>query len=326
MLEFLSAFLSKIDPQTIVAVLGSMAAIGVALTSKLGRRLAKDIANGVFIPSIEVVDSAKQMDAIQRKLEEIFRLAEDKSGLLPSSVSDKSEKPTEAGAEISGTDRLTRPVRVYMSEPSVSNLQATIDAVLISRTKNDVDMPIDQLWEMSRKVADEDTRRRQQSDLEASVNQQLGSAASIRRAMLNLFVLFNISLLIVLLFNVSQVLASKEVILGLYVSMATFIVYVYRSSNARVLILLAVKEDLKRYHDAQKYILRFGSKPPTEKDVDVLKLLLLNRVEREGNSEHPYELVLKGISNSNILFKGGKVATSGLKDKPSAPRKPSSAE
>jgi hypothetical protein len=133
--------------------------------------------------------------------------------------------------------------------------------------------------------------------------------------MTNLFVVVNFAVIIAILFKSDQILANKEIVLGLYISFATFMVYVYRSSNARALIIMAGMEDIKRYHDVDKYVCTIGRRGPSERDIDVLKLLTINRMEREKNGEHPYELVLKGISNSNILFKGGKISTSSLKEK-----------
>ncbi|WP_409027689.1 hypothetical protein OX462_02465 [Janthinobacterium sp. SUN098] len=169
-----------------------------------------------------------------------------------------------------------------------------------------------------RDAANEEAKKRARGmSLQRTVEQQLDSASSIKRAMINLFVAVSILITTMMVFKIGFVDADlQKVILGLYVSLATFIVYVYRSSNARALVLLAIKEDSKKYHDVEKFIQRL--KPyasPTDRDVDVIKLLLLNRAEREKNSEHPYELVLKGVSNSNILLKGGKVLESIGKNK-----------
>jgi hypothetical protein len=145
--------------------------------------------------------------------------------------------------------------------------------------------------------------------LEQTIEEQMRSAGRLKAVMINLFVLFNIGVLLVYLFAASN-LSDRAVtaIIGLYVSLAAFIVYIYRTSNFRSSVLLALREDAKKYYDADDYLRRL--KPgasPSERDVEVLKLLMLNRAEREKMADHPYELVLKGISNSNIQFKGGKI-------------------
>lgn len=153
--------------------------------------------------------------------------------------------------------------------------------------------------------------------LEQTVEEQMRSAGRLKAVMINLFVLFNIGVLAVYLFAASS-LSDRAVtaIIGLYVSLAAFIVYIYRTSNFRSSVLLALREDAKKYFDADEYLRRL--KPgasPTDRDVEVLKLLMLNRSEREKMADHPYELVLKGVTNSNIQFKGGKIIPSSKTEK-----------
>jgi hypothetical protein len=143
------------------------------------------------------------------------------------------------------------------------------------------------------------------------------SAGRLKTVMINLFVLFNIGVLLIYFFA-GEALSDRAVtaIIGLYVSLAAFIVYIYRTSNFRSSVLLALHEDGKKYYDADEYLKRL--KPgasPTDRDVEVLKLLLLNRSEREKMADHPYELILKGVTNSNIQLKGGKMISSAKGEK-----------
>lgn len=189
---------------------------------------------------------------------------------------------------------------------------------LVDSAKDKTELPTEKLSEMLYDAVENETRWGQQKRLDTVLSEQLASASSIRRAMLNLFILVNFILIASIILRAEDVLSNKEIILGLYVSFSTFIVYVYRSSNARALILMAGIEDNKRYHDADKYLHLIGRRGPNDRDIEALKILLINRMEREKNSEHPYELVLKGISNSNILMKGGKVSATEIKDKSSS--------
>jgi hypothetical protein len=148
--------------------------------------------------------------------------------------------------------------------------------------------------------------------LEKTIQEQSQSAGRLKAVMINLFVIFNIGVLLIYLFAATS-LTDRAVtaIIGLYVSLAAFIVYIYRTSNFRSSVLLALREDAKKYFDADDYIRRL--KPgasPSDRDIEVLKLLLLNRAEREKMANHPYELILKGITNSNIQLKGGKMVSS----------------
>lgn len=153
--------------------------------------------------------------------------------------------------------------------------------------------------------------------LESTIQEQMTSAGRLKTVMINLFVVFNLGVLSIYIFG-SSTLTDRAVtaIIGLYVSLAAFIVYIYRTSNFRSSVLLALREDAKKYYDADDYIRRL--KPgasPTERDVEVLKLLLLNRAEREKMADHPYELILKGVSNSNIQLKGGKMISTSKSEK-----------
>lgn len=160
-------------------------------------------------------------------------------------------------------------------------------------------------------------REKRGAILENTIQEQMGSAGRLKTVMINLFVLFNTGVLLIYFFAGAS-LTDKAVtaIIGLYVSLAAFIVYIYRTSNFRSSVLLALHEDGKKYYDAEDYLRRL--KPgasPTDRDVEVLKLLLLNRSEREKMADHPYELILKGVTNSNIQLKGGKMISSAKGEK-----------
>lgn len=145
--------------------------------------------------------------------------------------------------------------------------------------------------------------------LDLTIDEQMRSAGRLKTVMINLFVIFNFGILLVYLFAAAN-LSDRAItaIIGLYVSLAAFIVYIYRTSNFRSSVLLALREDAKKYFDADDYIRRLKQgASPTDRDVEVLKLLLLNRSEREKMADHPYEVVMKGVTNSNIQMKGGKM-------------------
>lgn len=153
--------------------------------------------------------------------------------------------------------------------------------------------------------------------LERTIQEQMQSVGRLKAVMINLFVMVNIGILLIYLFA-GTALTSQAVsgIVGLYISLAAFIVYIYRTSNFRSAVLLALREDAKKYYDADDYIKRL--KPgasPSDRDIEVLKLLLLNRTEREKMAHHPYELILKGVNNSNIQLKGGKMISASKTEK-----------
>jgi hypothetical protein len=170
-----------------------------------------------------------------------------------------------------------------------------------------------ELMALHRELTDGDAIDSVRMEQDIAVDQEFDAAAKTKRKLVNVFIGINFVLSVVLVsaavrgtFFADIPVATQQILLGLYASMSLFIIYVYRSSNARLLVLLAVKEDNKRYFDALRFI-DSRNAPLIETDIDVIKLLLTNRTEREKGQEHPYELVLKSISNSNILLKGGKV-------------------
>lgn len=92
-----------------------------------------------------------------------------------------------------------------------------------------------------------------------------------------------------------------------YISLSMFMVYIFRVANTRFATLLSIQEDLHKERRVDNYIRDLRkSAEPTDNDVEILRMLLVNRAERESTTNHPYEVILKGISGSNIQLKGGK--------------------
>lgn len=102
---------------------------------------------------------------------------------------------------------------------------------------------------------------------------------------------------------------------GVYISFSAFIIYVVRFSNARSLTILALREDFSRRDILDSAAMQLVKKEDlNESDVALMKALMLNRAHREQNSSHPYEILLQGISGSNIQFQGGKLNVGKSKD------------
>ena len=129
--------------------------------------------------------------------------------------------------------------------------------------------------------------------------------------MMNLFVFFNLSLLALFVATPERFTdRSSLTVLGVYVSLSAFIIYIYRASNARSASLLAIKEDEKKLASVFDFLETFKKGGAfTNNEVELIRLLLINRVEREKGADHPYEVILKGVTNSTVLLKGGKVST-----------------
>jgi hypothetical protein len=262
--------------------------------------------------SESVPDSAT---ATRRKVLELEREVD----LLRKSLTDKNIQVRREAIQAELEGQLTRelPELVDRKLKEIRALDASVDSVI----RSTVDMSIaaylkslapSQLIENRRALMRDLERVDRSKVLEATIEEQMRSAGRIKSVMINLFVIFNIGILLVYLFAAAS-LSDRAItaIIGLYVSLAAFIVYIYRTSNFRSSVLLALREDAKKYFDADEYLRRLKQgASPSERDVEVLKLLLVNRSEREKLASHPYEVILKGVSNSNIQMKGGKILAS----------------
>ncbi|MFL7053623.1 hypothetical protein BCS65_21415 [Vibrio cyclitrophicus] len=146
--------------------------------------------------------------------------------------------------------------------------------------------------------------------LYSAVDVERKSAGLLKSVMINLFIIVNFALIILYLLkgtDISQYGALS--ISGLYISLAGFIIYIFRSSNSRTSVLLAIKEDLKKQNTALDYIQSVRAKGElSENDIDFIRMIMANHAEREKTVNHPYEMVLKGVSGTNIQFKGGKMS------------------
>ncbi len=147
-------------------------------------------------------------------------------------------------------------------------------------------------------------------ELYNTVEQERKSAGLLKSVMINLFVIVNFGLIALYLLKGADISQYGAISLsGLYVSLAGFIIYIFRASNSRTSVLLAIKEDLQKQNSAMEYV--ENSKQSgllTEYDIEFIRMLMTNHSEREKKIDHPYEMVLKGVSGTNIQFKGGKMA------------------
>ena len=172
------------------------------------------------------------------------------------------------------------------------------------------DLPFTELIESELYREAWDERRKKSEAFTQLLEKQLTSANSTRTVMMNLFVAFNFILM--LFFIALPALYSEKAslaVLGVYVSLSAFIIYIYRASNARAASLLSIKEDDKKLYDVFMFLSRFKKgNTYSNNEVEIIKSLMINRFERERGSEHPYEVALKGITNSTVLLRGGKVA------------------
>lgn len=150
-----------------------------------------------------------------------------------------------------------------------------------------------------------------QLKLDNVIDNERQSANLLKQIMINLFVIVNFALLVTY-FLYSDVITQYAAlaITGLYVSLATFIIYIFRSSNTRTSTLLALLEDTKNQMIALGFINSKNDSELSENDVEFARLVLTNYAGREKQTKHPYEVILKGVSGSNIQLGNGKFTAS----------------
>ncbi|APR67661.1 hypothetical protein CN03_12415 [Thalassolituus oleivorans] len=199
----------------------------------------------------------------------------------------------------------TRVLEGHIFEELEERVNKRIDQFLSSKTDKD-------LAASKRENHLFQQRENVEKELHHTVEQERRSAGLLKSVMINLFVIVNFALIALYLLKGSEISQYGAISLsGLYISLAGFIIYIFRASNARTSVLLAIKEDLKKQNSAMEYI-EHNNKAGSlsEHDIEFIRIIMTNHSEREKKVDHPYEMVLKGVSGTNIQFKGGKMAIS----------------
>lgn len=146
-----------------------------------------------------------------------------------------------------------------------------------------------------------------------TLEKEARNASMLKMVMINLFVVSTLAFLVFNIFNNAELPQNSYfLILGVYFSLGAFMLYIIRTSHFRSSVLLAIKEDERNHQNAIEYLQKIkGESDLTEHDVDIIRLIMTNRSEREHKANHPYEVILKGVSGTNIQFKGGKMSLGG---------------
>jgi hypothetical protein len=212
------------------------------------------------------------------------------------------------------------------------DLEGTLDHLIVKKMVNgSEDRSLEDLFKLRKSIEMQEAQREERVSLNRMIDELMDNALRLRTRVFNIFAGVNlwIVFLAVLGSFLYKGILSESIghalnvispgvvqgVAGLYLSMAVFLVYVFRNASSRISVLLALKEDQNHHHAVFIYLskLRPGA-TPSERDIEAIRLLFQNHAERERGNEHPYELVLRGITNSTVLLKGGKVVSSKQKD------------
>ncbi len=145
-------------------------------------------------------------------------------------------------------------------------------------------------------------------------SQEYGSAFSLRNKMINLFSFSVFAMILsffLLIFLKGDVFSIEKyiVVISLFLSLGFFVIYIIKSSNSRTSTLMSIYENQRNYQNMMHFISRLQvENGVTDNDLEVIRMMLVNYSGREKKVSHPYEIILKGLTNSNIQFSGGKMS------------------
>ncbi|QPS88868.1 hypothetical protein I6G46_07880 [Serratia plymuthica] len=328
MLDVLSSGKITIDLQLIAIIVG----VVVTLAAFYFRKGLSKVE--LFVSSNEVT-SEVDVKSLQRKLDELVTIVEGAKddGIVGLSESVQKLRARVSELELPGLD-------VNYKERIEGDIQSIVDSLLENNLENNdeinnkitnvIDGMISE--KVALNVAEKDKialekdknlislMLNSKDDFDSLLRREYDYSLRYKGVVLNLFIIINIGLLfIALLYTLSIALSTSVInngfprelaltISGLYIGFASFVIYVIKFSNARILTIIALREDMSKENVLSHYVDAFSNKPElNENDVAVMRVLTVNRAQREQKTNHPYEVILQGISGSNIQFKGGRL-------------------
>lgn len=138
--------------------------------------------------------------------------------------------------------------------------------------------------------------------LHETLNTEQRNSASMKSRLTNLFILFTLVMLGANFVYGNDVSDTNKILVGItYITLSSFLIFIIRTSHQRSAMLIAIQEDLKKQSELVDFFSNYKKgKDLTEHDIEFLKLLMVSRAERETRANHPFEVVLKNVSGSNI--------------------------
>lgn len=138
--------------------------------------------------------------------------------------------------------------------------------------------------------------------LHETLTSEQRNSASMKSRLTNLFILFTLVMLGANFVYGNDVSDTNKILVGItYITLSSFLIFIIRTSHQRSAMLIAIQEDLKKQSDLFDFFSNYKKgKDLTEHDIEFLKLLMISRAERERSTSHPFEVILKNVSGSNI--------------------------
>lgn len=135
-----------------------------------------------------------------------------------------------------------------------------------------------------------------------TISDEQHSSASLKSRLTNLFILCTLVMLGANFAYGSEITDTNKILVAItYITLSSFLIFIIRTSHNRSAMLISIQEDLKKQSELNDFLIHFKKgKDLTEHDIEFLRLLMVSRAERETKSNHPFEVILKNVSGSNI--------------------------
>lgn len=144
------------------------------------------------------------------------------------------------------------------------------------------------------------------------LEKEYDATRSTKALVSNMFIIVNVIYffgLLIFLMAGKGVNNSSNIYLALslsYIGFGSFVVYMIKFCNARSLTLLSLREDFLKREQVNNMADKIIEAGINEHHVALLQLMNSGIANKEQKINHPYEMLLYGIKDSNIMFKGGK--------------------
>jgi|GEM_PF-6378968 len=153
-------------------------------------------------------------------------------------------------------------------------------------------------------------------NLEYYMEQEYNNSKNIRVVFTNLFVIFTFFIMGAFVWLDKLNLEIRITLGFIYLSFSFFVLFIIKSCYRRSSVILAVIEDLDKKELMQSFLTHHKKDVQlNEYDIEFLKIISLSRAEREKNTSHPYEILLKNVSGSSVNVGKGSVKIGDVTDK-----------
>lgn len=149
---------------------------------------------------------------------------------------------------------------------------------------------------------------RKNREINNYLEEEYVSAKKTRGVFINLFFISTISIIIGFLWikNIDQ---ETRIVAGLlYFGLSLFVLFIIKSCYSRTAVIISILEDQDKKNDLANFLIKYKKdKDLNENDIELIKEIRTSRSERERAVKHPYEIILKNLSDSKLEIDNNKI-------------------